>query len=356
MTDINISLLFPGYLSPNRGDGYQSSQEGSLCPPAMKWASDYDQLPWQAALCHSLGESGATGLQLPAAALLLGAMDNNTAAVRADPVHLQADRDTAKLLPLDMLDLDPTDADSLIQTINEFLSGDDLHLCLGADRGWYMSGWDGSSLESFPPSFLANRNASAFLPTGNNSEQWRRLMTEIQMLLHTHPVNEKRASQGQLPINSLWFWGGGVPCKAPSASGVNDIGELCVYADDEFSKALCEHLGVPCKGLTDFNPDSTGKAVLVDNRIAAAHFVRDEAALKQATDRINNEWLAPLSARVRAGQITQLQLFNEDGESGLLTPELCRRHARSENVWLKNVVAGVAHVRASVRRWLPGKS
>ena len=142
MTDNNISLLIPGYLSPNRGDGYQSSQGGSLCPPAMQWASDYGQLPWQAALCHSLGETGATGLQLPAAALLRGVVQNNAAAVRADPVHLQADRDTAKLLPLDMLGLDPDDADSLIQTINEFLSGDDLHLCSGGDRGWYMSGWD----------------------------------------------------------------------------------------------------------------------------------------------------------------------------------------------------------------------
>ncbi len=73
-------------------------------------------------------------------------------------------------------------------------------------RGTYLSGMDASQLESFPPSFLANRNASAYLPDGEDSGQLRRLMTELQMLLHAHPVNEERERLGKLPVNSLWFW------------------------------------------------------------------------------------------------------------------------------------------------------
>ena len=37
----------------------------------------------------------------------------------------------------------------------------------------------------------------------------RRLMTELQMLLHEHPVNEARAARGVPTVNAVWLWGGG---------------------------------------------------------------------------------------------------------------------------------------------------
>ena len=48
------------------------------------------------------------------------------------------------------------------------------------------------------------------LPEGEGGRRWRALMTEAQVLLHNHSWNQQRAAQGQQPINSLWFWGGGV--------------------------------------------------------------------------------------------------------------------------------------------------
>ena len=45
----------------------------------------------------------------------------------------------------------------------------------------------------------------AFLPHGNDLKRWQKLLTELQMLLHAHPVNATRAQRGARSINSLWL-------------------------------------------------------------------------------------------------------------------------------------------------------
>ena len=47
------------------------------------------------------------------------------------------------------------------------------------------------------------------MPAGDDGRRWRRLMNEAQIILHNHPINLERLDHGQLPANSLWFWGGG---------------------------------------------------------------------------------------------------------------------------------------------------
>ena len=50
---------------------------------------------------------------------------------------------------------------------------------------------------------------SVHLPIDRATAHWRRLSNEVQMLLHDHPVNLRRQQAGQVPVNALWFWGGG---------------------------------------------------------------------------------------------------------------------------------------------------
>lgn len=329
MTDINISLLIPGYLSPDRREGHTFSKCGTSSPVAMQWTHAGPQIPWQASLFTRLTQMEVSGSRLPLAELLQPEISaNGGSIVRADPVHLQADRDTAKLLPAQTLELEEHETAALLSSLNEFLASDGFKVFPGPDQGWYMTGLDASNLESYPPSFVADRNASAYLPSGDNSESWRRLMTELQMLLHSHAVNEHRAQHGKLPVNSLWFWGGARLTTFPSqAVGLN------VYADDDFSKSLCSYLSVPCHDLAKFDPVSSGEAVIVDTRIASAHFTRNESALTEATQRVDVEWLAVLSERVRRRQISCVTVANEDGDCGALTLAAQRAYDRSKSVW-----------------------
>lgn len=44
-----------------------------------------------------------------------------------------------------------------------------------------------------------------FLPHGKDLTTWQKLLTEFQMLLHNHPINNARQQRGAWPINSLWL-------------------------------------------------------------------------------------------------------------------------------------------------------
>lgn len=343
MNPFNISFLIPGYLPPGRLVEPDSTELSSVAPLAMQWESGLVQQPWQANFEQRLGLAGSAGLHLPMARLMCDGQREGTGIVCADPIHLQADRDTAKLLPAEMLALSEEDAESLMKEINAFLLADNMVLSRRPGGGWYLTGMDAAQLESFPPSFLANRNASAYLPDGKDSGPWRRLMTELQMLLHTHPVNEQRERQGKLPINSLWFWGGGplyssmaITDQTPDHS-VTDTGTSSgtVYADDKFTRAACADLHMSCKSLEEFDPLLCEESLIVDTRIANAIFARNESEMHRVIEQIDQQWLQPISQRISKSEIQKLEIINEDGDKGVLTRDLQQAQSRSESRLLR---------------------
>lgn len=336
MNQFNIFFLIPGYLPPGKLVEPDSEGVSSSAPVAMQWNSGLIQQPWQAYLEQVMGFSEPTGLQLPMARLMNEGHKETSGLVCADPIHLQADRDTAKLIPAEMLGLSEEESTELVTDLNAFLMADNLVLSRSAAGGWYLEGMDASQLASFPPAFLANRNASAYMPAGEDSGQWRRLMTEIQMLLHTHPVNERREQQGKLPVNSLWFWGGAALYTSSVRRAVDKSGYTgTVYADDAFARAVCVDLQVVCKSLSEFDPMRVEEAVVVDTRIAQCIFARDEPEMHKVIEQIDQQWLKPLNKRIHQGQVQQLVMFNEDGDKGVLTKDLLVAQLRSENRLLR---------------------
>ena len=47
------------------------------------------------------------------------------------------------------------------------------------------------------------------MPRGPDSARVRRLMSEIEMFLFDHAVNESRRRREALAVSGLWLWGGG---------------------------------------------------------------------------------------------------------------------------------------------------
>jgi hypothetical protein len=64
-------------------------------------------------------------------------------------------------------------------------------------------------LATTPLDQVDGRQPTRFLPTGGDAPAWSRLLHELQMSLHEHPLNQARRSRGQPPVNSFWPWGGG---------------------------------------------------------------------------------------------------------------------------------------------------
>lgn len=151
------------------------------------------------------------------------------------------------------------------------------------------------------PQPLAGRDAGAWLPSGPGGARLRRLMTEIQMWLHTHPLNESRLRRGEPPVNGLWLWGiGGDPLQpVASLPGLS--------TDDPFLRRLWHAAGAECAptpvSLEAWHAAATPSAIV---SIGLGALERDPAA---ALVRVEERWFAPLESALASGAISGARLF-----------------------------------------------
>lgn len=333
-----VTLLIPAY-TPNvrhQDDAEQDSVQSPTSVTNLEFSTDQLQQPWQSQLAQCLGLDTLNGLYLPSAVLGLPAQSTSRSAehsqssiypVRADPIYLKADRDNATLIPPEQLALSEAEADELLSALNDFVQDDGLVFVRQGVDEWFMSGLSANALRSYPPSFLANRNASSFLPDGDAAKPWRRLMTEIQMLFHTHPVNLQREKRGLMPVNSVWFWGG-----APLPIASDSLHDTIVYADNAQAVQLAEYLEVPRLPLSAVNDaiadlPAEKQMVIIDTRIVQAWLRADSQLLEQAIERVNEQWLAPLSQLVAVGQLERIELLTEDGLQGECNAQTLRNRS-----------------------------
>ncbi|MDE2069650.1 MAG: hypothetical protein KGJ04_00080 [Gammaproteobacteria bacterium] len=137
---------------------------------------------------------------------------------RADPVHLLVDRDQVVMLPHHTLGVTPEEARALAASINACYADDHMALETPRPDAWHLRTPQAWHCRTWDPARVEDWAITEFMPSGAAAEPVRKLMTEIQMLLHTHPVNQAREAAGQPTINSVWIWGGGpLPDRAARA-------------------------------------------------------------------------------------------------------------------------------------------
>ena len=69
--------------------------------------------------------------------------------VCADPVHLLADKDNARLVPSVALDIQDAEAIDLIDSLNDLIRPDGLNVVKGHHGQWFLTGMDASALDSW---------------------------------------------------------------------------------------------------------------------------------------------------------------------------------------------------------------
>jgi hypothetical protein len=126
----------------------------------------------------------------------------------ADAVHLEAMLDHVRLhaLPADALSGD--DRHALLNMLRQ-QSDDPARMYLQVGDAVYLHGG-----RPFPTAKLCSlaldaREPDEFLPTGTDARLHDRLIGELQLLLHEAGINRQREERGLMPVNSVWFWGGG---------------------------------------------------------------------------------------------------------------------------------------------------
>ena len=159
--------------------------------------------------------------------------------LRADPVHLRADATRVVLFDADAVGLAEDESDALLAHLNAGLADDELRFERGrAPTRWYVRVAAPQSLALPSPRALRGCTVENNLDALRRSGAWRRLMTEAQMLLYEAPSNLARAASGRAPINSVWFWGGGMPSSPRARPGDSALG------DDALLAACAQHAGI----------------------------------------------------------------------------------------------------------------
>lgn len=235
--------------------------------------------------------------------------------LRADPANVRADMSAVRLLACGDMGLTRDQADALLRPLKPVFGDLGWPISAPSPERWYVSLPRDAQLPVFTdPDTALGAEIHDLLPPGNDGRCWRALLNEAQIVLHNHPVNAERMQMGRMPVNSLWFFGGG---RLPDLVAC-DV--QAVLSDDFSLRAFASQAGVVASDLPERYATGTLPA-LIDLRA-----LRDQAQLAR-------DWLLPLRTALRAGQVSAVELDFADGYRLLLTGTQRWRFWRRGLVW-----------------------
>ena len=190
--------------------------------------------------------------------------------LRADPAHLRADINGVRLLGVGhTVGIDSSDVDALLPALRPLFGDAGMHLDAPHPERWYLRLAHATRLPEFAsPEQALGDDVFEHTPDAPEARRWRALASEAQVVLHNHPHNARRLESGRVPINGLWFWGGGVLPDAVASDTPT------LYSDDPELRGAAALGKLACMPLTEFR--DFGADALVDLRTR-----RDEAGLIQ---------------------------------------------------------------------------
>lgn len=230
----------------------------------------------------------------------------------ADPVHLRADQHRLILFDATQLDIRPDEAQSLAEAFNRHYAADGLHLEAPATTRWYLHLTERPDMRTTPLAQVMGRDIDSYLPAGPAAGRWQRLVNEVQMLFHAHPVNRERESRGRPMINSLWFWGGGSSQTAMAQDWQR------VWSEEVRVQALARLNGVPCLPAPEY-ADAWLHEVVGDRHLLCLEQLRTAVAYAgleawlAGVERLDVVWFMPLLNALRHGRLRELRLYPADG-------------------------------------------
>lgn len=193
-------------------------------PAFARWLARGDRLPDLAdartALTRELFHFDDVGIPVAALRHHCHAEDAAEGAwLAADPAYVRSEATGARLMTWPLADLDADAATALAATLAPLLAEGGMRLVVDTPSAWCLKlAVDAPAVSFLPPVDALGAHLLDCLPSGDAGRPWRRLFSEIQILLHAHPANAARSAAGKLPVNALWLWGAGVLPHAADAA------------------------------------------------------------------------------------------------------------------------------------------
>ncbi len=317
-----FGLFGPRWAEPDPATGLKLPALELLLARAVRTKEESETRSYEAALCELFGIKPPPEADLPIAALTqLVDFEEEHGGVwmRADPVYLCPDLNKLLLFDSSAFPLEKAEAESLLSEVKAVLRPQGWQLCFGKDwTRWYLKLPHAPPIKTYSPSAAVGRHIDPYLPTGPDSRDWHRLFNEVQMILHTSPVNQAREARGELPINSLWFWGSGALPAVPKAQWSK------VLSSEPVAQGLAKLCGCPYGEVPADARDwaEAGTALVVlhtgHTRTGGLSDWRDYITA------LERDWFAPLAMRLKKGRLKGLTILTE-GERFTVTRKGLRR-------------------------------
>ncbi len=239
--------------------------------------------------------------------------------LRADPAWIRPDINGARLFACgEALQLTQADVDAVLPAVQELFGDAGFLIDAPVPSRWYVRLPHDTTLPEFAePTDALGAELFDYLPRQDDTRRWSTLLSEVQVVLHNHPWSARRKAAGKPPLNSLWFWGGGVLPEHVSAK---------VHAV-ETSDSLLRALAMASSTKVTVLPAAWVAPqcdTLVDLRA-----VRDLEMLMQ-------DWLLPATVALRRRVVQQVQLDFSDGSGYRLARQHSWRFFRKPLASLRN--------------------
>ena len=244
---------------------------------------------------------------LPAGALSVAAPGAATW-TRADPVHLRLLRDRVVIVPAEAFDLPAEEAGALVEALNRHF-GEGLAIEMHSAARWAARLAAPIAVPDEPALQVAGRAAEPGMQGGA-------LLTEIQMVLHAHPVNEAREARGEPPVNSLWLWGAGAAPQHVQARWQSLTAGDPLVLGLARAAALRARPPAPATQWLDRVPEE-GRHLVVLDALRAPAALGDADALSRMLAALEEAWFAPVLAALRAGRVGMVTVHVPDAARAL---------------------------------------
>jgi hypothetical protein len=245
----------------------------------------------------------------PLAALMLkadGGEPANHYWLCADPVQLRVDRNRL-IIAGRAADFTAAETRGLMAALNQHFAADNIFFCAPTPARWYLRCEHVPQLVTTPLARALNRSIKHHLPQGADALAWHRVMNEAQMILHNHPVTAAREARGAASANSIWLWGGGIlPAITQPHYTATCGGDHLTHA---FAIAAgIAHHDLPADGAAWLAGATTGHHLLELDAPGDALRAGDVTSWRTQIETLDEQWINPLLAALRAKKIDTLAL------------------------------------------------
>jgi len=132
----------------------------------------------------------------------------------AEPVHLEVKLDSLCLHALHRAQSLESDWRTIFDLLQKLMVDDAIFSFVRVGNYGYLRGdmMTTTATASLSAAIVDGLQPDEFMPCGKSAAGYHKLLGEIQMWLHEHEIDFWNEVLGLVPVNSIWFWGGG---KAP---------------------------------------------------------------------------------------------------------------------------------------------